>query len=171
MSQHLQTAWSGDRINLHRGDELVDSVGANEILRVIFVYRDQGQNPGDMNYAVVELANEHLIFPATTGFAGRVLFEHQAFWDRRACVYWVSEQHATLPGRLRGGWFLRRQAPAYARLPRTELDPLLERWPLQGPQTWEQRKWERIQRSRPFADMNAQPTGHGTVPEARKRRA
>jgi len=87
-------------------------------------------------------------------------------------VYWVSEQHVALPGRLRGGrWFLRRQPPAYARLPRAELDPLLERWPLQGPQTWEQRKWERIQRSRPFADINIHPAGSNAPPEARKRRA
>jgi len=28
---------------------------------------------------------------------------------------------------------------------------VIERWPLQGPQTWEQRKWRRIERSRPFA--------------------
>jgi hypothetical protein len=31
------------------------------------------------------------------------------------------------------------------------LASLVERWPLQGPQTWEQRKWRRIARNRPFA--------------------
>jgi len=42
-------------------------------------------------------------------------------------------------------------SPVYTRVPRAELAALIERWPMQGPQTWEQRKWRRIERSRPFA--------------------
>ena len=80
-------------------------------------------------------------------------FERQAFWAERGCVYWVGDGHAALPGRLRRGrWLLRHSGPEFMRLPRVELSPLMEKWPLEGPQTWEQRKWRRIENSRPFAN-------------------
>ena len=61
--------------------------------------------------------------------------------------------HAALPVRLRRArWLLRHTGPEYARLPRVELSPLMEKWPLEGPQTWEQRKWRRIENARPFAN-------------------
>ncbi len=44
------------------------------------------------------------------------------------------------------------------RLPRAELDPVIERWPLLGPQTWDERKWELIAQMSPFAALRAVPT-------------
>ena len=37
------------------------------------------------------------------------------------------------------------------RLPRSELAATIDKWPMEGPQTWEQRKWSTIARNRPFA--------------------
>lgn len=157
MTPALHTAWLGDEIGVYREpDELIDKIHAADIRRVVFVNRNRGRKLADLIYALVELPTEHLIFPAETGFAGRVLFERQIFWEQRACIYWVDEDRTELPVHLRRTrWFLRRAAPAYARLPAAELGPILDAWPLEGPQTWEQRKWEHIQRSRPFADVNA----------------
>ncbi|MEQ1686299.1 MAG: hypothetical protein ABL916_21830 [Burkholderiaceae bacterium] len=158
MKLQWRTAWQGQEIVVFREDEEIDRFDAAQIQRVIFVHQDSGDSPGDLVLAVVELAEEHLLLPADTGFAGRVNFERQAWWTERACVYWVNEAQAALPMRLRRGrWFLGFAGPTYARLPRTELAALVERWPVQGPQTWEQRKWRRIERNRPFApDDDAQ---------------
>jgi hypothetical protein len=152
MKLQWRTAWQGQEIVVFREDEEVDRFDAAQIQRVIFVHQDSGDSPGDLVLAVVELPDEHLLLPADTGFAGRVNFERQAWWTERACVYWVNEAQATLPLRLRRGrWFLGFAGPMYARLPRGALAALVERWPVQGPQTWEQRKWRRIERNRPFA--------------------
>jgi hypothetical protein len=146
-----RTTWHGQDIVVYRDDVEVDRVHAAQIERVVFLHRNAGDSPGDLAHAVVELADECLVFAADTGFAGRVNFERHAFWAERACVYWVSEAQAALPPRLRRGrWFLPAGAPLYARVPRAELATLIEHWPLQGPQTWEQRKWRRIENSRPF---------------------
>ena len=155
MKASWRTAWQGQEIVVYRNDLEVDRFDSALIERVVLVHRGSGESPGDLVLAVVELAQEVLIFPAETGFAGRVNFERQAFWAQRACVYWINEARAPLPMRLRRGrWFLGLQGPLYARLPRAELAGLIERWPLQGPQTWEQRKWRRIDRSRPFAPVD-----------------
>ena len=147
-----RTAWQGQEIVVFREDEEVDRLNAAQIQRVVFVHRDSGDSPGDLVQAVVELTDDYLLFPADTGFAGRINFERQAYWTERACVYWVNEAHAALPLRLRRGrWFLGFAPPSFMRVPRAELAALVERWPMQGPQTWEQRKWRRIERSRPFA--------------------
>jgi hypothetical protein len=148
-----RTAWQGQDIVVYREDQEVDRVSALEIERVVFVHRESGDSPGDLQYAIVELAEECLVFPDYTGFSGRVNFERQAFWAERGCVFWVGDAHASLPGRLRRGrWLLRHSGPEFMRLPRVELAPLMEKWPLDGPQTWEQRKWRRIENSRPFAN-------------------
>ena len=148
-----RTAWQGAEIVVYREDEAVDRVNAQDIERVVFVHHGSGDSPGDLLYAVVETATDALVFPDFTGFAGRVNFERHAFWAERGCVYWVSERHAALPARLRRGrWFLRSGGPQYARVPRAELASLIEAWPLEGPQTWEQRKWRRIENSRPFSN-------------------
>ncbi|HNW62051.1 MAG TPA: hypothetical protein PKJ32_03560 [Piscinibacter sp.] len=153
MKTTWRTAWQGQDIVVYREDQEVDRVNALGIERVVFVHRESGDSPGDLQYAIVELAEECLVFPDYTGFAGRVNFERQAFWAERGCVYWVGDGHAALPGRLRRGrWLLRHSGPEFMRLPRVELSPLMEKWPLEGPQTWEQRKWRRIENSRPFAN-------------------
>jgi hypothetical protein len=45
------------------------------------------------------------------------------------------------------------------RLPHSELAGVIEQWPLEGPQSWEQRKWANIVRSRllPHAATRPQP--------------
>ena len=150
MRTSWRTAWQAQDIVVYRDDVEVDRVPASSIERVVLVHRGSGESPGDLMFAVVELAQDCLLFPADTGFAGRVNFERQAFWAERACIYWASEANASLPMRLRRGLF-GLGAPQFARMPRTEFAPLLDRWVLEGPQTWEQRKWHRIERSRPFA--------------------
>lgn len=148
-----RTAWQGPEIVVYREDEVVDRLHAQHIERVVFVYHGSGDSPGDLLYAIAETGEEALVFPDFTGFAGRVNFERHAFWAERGCVYWVSDRHASLPARLRRGrWFLRAGGPQYARVPRAELSALIGGWPLEGPQTWEQRKWRRIENSRPFAN-------------------
>jgi hypothetical protein len=153
MKTPWHTAWQGPDLVVFRGDEEVDRFAASQIERVVFVHRGAGDTPGDLAFALVELPQEHILLPAETGFAGRVHFERLSFWDERQCIFWVPESKAPLPSRLkRGVWLLRSSSPAYSRLPRQELASIVERWPLTGPQTWEQRKWQRIAMSRPFAN-------------------
>jgi len=151
MKTPWHTAWQGADVVVFRDDVEVDRFTADQVERVIFVHRGTGETPGDLSFAVVELPEDTIIFPADTGFAGRVHFERTTFWEDKQCVFWVPESQAPLPSRLRRGlWLLRPGTPAYRRLPRTELASTLERWAVTGPQTWEQRKWLRIERSRPF---------------------
>jgi hypothetical protein len=153
MSNTWRTAWHGQEIVVYRDETEVDRVHASQIQRVVFVYEGNGESPGDLLYAVVETPEDCLLFPAETGFAGRVNFERVDYWAGRGCVYWVHQSRAPLPMRLRRGrWWLRLSAgPAFARLPRGEVSALVDHWPIEGPQTWEQRKWRRIERGRPFA--------------------
>jgi hypothetical protein len=94
------------------------------------------------------------LLPSDSGIAGRVYFERQPYWTERCCIYWVTGQHAPLPRHLCPGiWLLRRHRPAFMRLPAGELAPLIEQWPMQGPQTWEQRKWAQIASKRHLAAL------------------
>ncbi len=168
------TAWQGPDIVVFRNDAEVDRFAAQQVERVIFVHRGAGDTPNDLLFAVVELPEECIVLPAETGFAGRVNFERLSYWAERQCVYWARENKATLPGRLRRSlWLLRPGAPAFARVPRSELASRIEQWPLEGPQTWEQRKWMRIASSRPFAGLNplaaTQPGELNETPETRRR--
>lgn len=157
MRKHLHTAWQGGELVVTQDDREIDRVNADEIQRVILVCRGMGDTPGDLAFAVIETATDAVVLPAESGIAGRIHFERQAFWAERNCVYWTSEQQASLPRRLRPAlWILRRQQPGPMRVPRAELDPTIGQWPLEGPQTWEQRKWERIVRSRPLAQVDEQ---------------
>ena len=153
MSNTWRTAWHGQDIVVYKDEIEIDRVNALKIERVVFVYAGNGESPGDLLHAVVETAEDCLLFPAETGFAGRVNFERVDFWGNRGCVYWVHQSRAPLPMRLRRGrWLLRLSSgPSFIRLPRAEVAAVMDHWPLEGPQTWEQRKWRRIERSRPFA--------------------
>lgn len=164
-----RTAWQGPDIVVWRDEDEIDRVSAEQIRRVVFVHRDAGESPGDLVYAVVETETDCLIFPDYTGFAGRVNFERQAFWSERGCVYWVPDGRASLPLRFRRGrWLLRGPGLEFLRVPKAELQPVIDKWPLQGPQTWEQRKWRRIENSRPFANLGPTP-GNGASPGPRLR--
>lgn len=161
MSHTWRTAWHGQEIVVYRDEAEIDRVDAGQIERVVFVYQGSGESPGDLQHAVVETADDCLIFPAETGFAGRVNFERVDYWAHRGCVYWVHQSRAPLPMRLRrGGWLRLTSGPAFSRLPRSELSPLVDHWPLEGPQTWEQRKWRRIERSRPFSGKDKDEPPH-----------
>ena len=43
------------------------------------------------------------------------------------------------------------ESDRYITSPRGEKAGAIERWTLVGPQTWDERKWQRIASSRPFA--------------------
>jgi hypothetical protein len=156
-SNTWRTAWHGQEIVVYRDEVEVDRIHASQIEKVVFVYEGGGESPGDLRHAIVETADDCIIFPAETGFAGRVNFERVDYWSGRGCVFWVHHSQAPLPMRLRRGrWWLRMSSgPAYARVPRAELAPLIDHWPVEGPQTWDQRKWRRIERSRPFGKREA----------------
>jgi hypothetical protein len=140
----LVTRWEGADLVVLRNAEVADRIAAADIRRVILVC-DGGDTPAHLEFAVIETATDHVLLPAASGIAGRVYFERQPYWTERSCIYWSTGQHAPLPRHLCPGvWLLRRHRPAYLRLPATELAALIEQWPLEGPQTWEQRKWAQI---------------------------
>lgn len=167
MKHHWHTAWHGQDIVVYRDETEVDRLRASEIRRVIFVQDGPGFSAGDLAFAVVEFDNEHVVLPAETGFAGLVNFERQAFWAAKDCIYWAEQRHAHLPASCRRGpWFLSR-APQFVRLPHAELAPLIEQWHLDGPQTWDQRRWQRIENERPFGASSWPSRERGSHPAAR----
>jgi hypothetical protein len=152
MKANWRTAWQQQAIVVWRDEVEVDRIDTAQIRKVVLVYQGLGDSPGDVIGALVRLADDWVLLPAATGFGGRVHFERQAFWAERACVFWVAEARAALPARWRRNrWLPRSAEPTFARAPAAELDDLVERWPLEGPQTWEERKWQRIEDNRPLA--------------------
>jgi hypothetical protein len=150
----LATRWEGADILVFCDGAEVDRIASSDIRRVILAC-DRGATPSDLSFAVIDVGADHVILPAESGIAGRVHFERQAFWTQLAGVYWVDAARAALPRRLRPGlWLLRRHRPGYLRLPSVELAPLIDAWPLEGPQTWEQRKWARIAAGRSLPPAN-----------------
>ena len=156
--QTLDTRWEGNDLLVLRNEQEIDRIPARDIHRVILVCQG-GDAPSNLRFAVIETTAEHIVLPAATGIAGRVHFERQGFWMQRPCVYWIDEARAPLPRRLLPGvWLLRKQVPGYVRLPHTELAAIVDAWPVEGPQSWEQRKWAHIVRNRML------PPAHGTQP-------
>ena len=144
----LATRWEGNDLLVLRNDAVADRIAAADIRRVILVC-EGGDTPSDLSFAVIDTGADHVILPAESGIAGRVHFERQGFWAQHPCIYWVAASHAPLPRALRPGlWLLRRHRPGYLRLPSAEIAPLIDRWPLEGPQTWDQRKWAHIAANR-----------------------
>lgn len=141
----LATRWDGSVLAILRHGEAVERIAAAAIERAIVVCTG-GDTPSELDFVLLETATEHVLVPAESGIAARVYFERQPYWTQRACIYWTtSGHHAPLPRRLYPGiWLLRRHRPALLRLPRAELAPLVAQWPLEGPQTWEQRKWAQV---------------------------
>ncbi|HZV92717.1 MAG TPA: hypothetical protein VFF72_05835 [Caldimonas sp.] len=154
MKTHWRTLWQQRDIVVYRDEVEVDRLAADRIARVLLVYRGHGDFPGDIATSIVELAGDpggFVLFDACTGFAGRVNFERQAYWQERACVYWVPAPSAALPWRLRlGGWRGEAATRAFRRIGRSELEGCIAGWVLEGPQIWEERKQSRLERSRPF---------------------
>lgn len=150
------TAWSGGDIVVLRNDAEVDRIHAQDILRIVFVQSSENASAGDLVFALVELTDEFIVFPAETGLAGRVHFERQAFWAAKACVYWSDLLTAQLPAHYlaRRGFGLARRAPCYRRIAHAEFTPWLDHWLIEGPQSWDERRWQRIEHSRPFARID-----------------
>ncbi|MET0350455.1 MAG: hypothetical protein ABW067_11760, partial [Rhizobacter sp.] len=59
----------------------MDRFTADQVERVIFVHRGTGETPGDLSFAVGGLPEDPIIFPADTGFAGRVHLERTTVWE------------------------------------------------------------------------------------------
>ena len=155
----IATRWDGTDLVVSRGTAEVDRLRGADIRRVILVC-DGGDTPSELQFAIVETATEHVLLPASSGIAARVYFERQLYWTQRACIYWVTGRHAPLPRHLCSGvWLLRSHRPGYLRLTAAQLAALLAQWPLEGPQTWEQRKWANIAVTRSFATV-----GHARAP-------
>lgn len=163
---HWHTLWSGMDIVLLRNDVEVDRLHAPDIGRIVFVQPADTLSASELSYALVELPDAFVVLPAETGFAGRVHFERQAFWAGKACIYWADAAVAQLPPRClaRRGLALVKRAPCYARLPKEDLAPLLEHWPLEGPHSWDERRWQRIERARPFATAGESRPPASTLP-------
>ncbi len=147
-SGSLNTRWEDSQLLVTRDEAEIDRIAARDIQRVILVCHHGRDTPSDLRYAVIETSTDYVLLPANSGIAGRIHFERQSFWEQRACIYWVDESRACLPRRLLPGvWLLRRQQPGFMRLPHDELAGVIEKWSLEGPQSWEQRKWAHIVRS------------------------
>jgi hypothetical protein len=147
----LRSHWQGDEIVVTRGDELVDHLRADEIQRVTLVHADKGDSPGEVRAALFELPDRIVLLGAASGIAGRVLFERQAYWSQRDCIYWISERCVSW-SEIRGEsrWPFSRQLPQHRQLTRAAGTSLLDRADVTGPHTWDQRKQHRIERRRPF---------------------
>jgi hypothetical protein len=153
----LVTRWDSTDLVVLREGVVADRIAASDIRRVILVCRD-GDTPSDLDFALIDTGTEHVLLPAASGIAARVYFERQPWWTQQACIYWVTGRHAPLPSRLCSRvWLLRRHQPAYMRLPAAELQELVESWLLQGPQTWEQRKWANIGAARHPGALSRSP--------------
>lgn len=160
MKPTWRTLWQQHDIVVYRNEIEVDRLPAERIARVLFVYRGRGANPGDIEHCVVELADAegYALFEPDTGFAGRVNFERHAFWRERRCVHWVPAHAASLPWRLRfAAWHGDGGSRAFRRLAREELGASIARWPIEGPETWDERKLHRLSRDRPFGYTRGAP--------------
>jgi len=158
MRNTWRTLWQHNDIVVFRDETEVDRLPADRIERVCLIYSGSGDSPGDIVQTVVELAGDegYALFEAHTGFAGRVNFERQAFWRTWACVYWVPVGRAAFPWRLRfGAWRGDNKGRAFRRLASGDMAGAIAGWRLEGPQTWEERKHTRIERTRPFGHSHS----------------
>jgi hypothetical protein len=153
---NLRTAWQGQDIVVYRDAVQIDRIRSEEIERVVLVHRGDGHIPGDLQMVLFVLANEVVALPAETGITGRILFERLAFWNERACIYWVSNRKIHLPAllkRCRAGLLGLVREPI-VRVERHRVEDPISQWPVSGPQTWDERKQLRIEQARPFSRLN-----------------
>lgn len=148
----VKTCWRGDEILVTQGAQRIDHLRARDIERVTLIHRGAGESPGEVRAALFELTERAVLLRASSGVAGCVLFEHQAYWTRRNCIYWVPEPCVEWPsatGATR--WRFGRTGLAQHRtLSTADAALLFERAAVTGPHTWDQRKQYRIERRRPF---------------------
>jgi hypothetical protein len=147
----LRTSWQADEIIVTRGDEWIDHLRAADIDRVTLIHAAAGESPVDIRAALFEMPDRVVLLGAASGIAGRVLFERQAFWSQRNCIYWVSERCVTWPEtQSESRWLFARHVAQHRQLTRESARTLLERSDVTGPHTWDQRKQYRIERRRLF---------------------
>lgn len=161
------TCWWADEIVVTQGRELIDRLRAGAIERVTLVHIGDGESPGEVRAALFEMADRAVLLGATSGIAGRVLFERQAYWSQRNCIYWVGERGVTWPSVLgEPRWpLVRPRVPQHRTLTRAATASLLEHAEVTGPHTWDERKRHRIERRRPFPGhpIGATPVHHGML--------
>jgi hypothetical protein len=156
---HLQSSWQANEIVVTRGDQTIERLQADDIVRVTLVHADAGDSPGEVRAAFFELRDRVVLLGAASGIAGRVLFERQAYWSERNCIYWVSQRCVVCPEIQRQSrWPFARQAPLHRQLTLAAARSLLEHSDISGPHTWDQRKQVRIERRRPFPGRVAAAT-------------
>lgn len=152
MKQVCKAFWKGQDIVVTVAGTVVDRIPGDDIRRVVFVERGVPQSASDHAFALLELDDAHVLFPPDSGFAGLVHFERQAFWAGHRCVYWSSLDQVQLPRHCKvSRGLLRRGAPLYQRIARAEAPGLVDGWRLEGPQSWDERRMQRIETRRGFS--------------------
>jgi hypothetical protein len=148
----VKTCWRADWIVVTQGGQLIDRLRAGRIDRVTLVHTGEGESPGEVRAALFQTAGRAVLLGAESGIAGRVLFEHQAYWSQRGCIYWVPERDVDWPAVFGSPrWpFARPRLPQHCTLTSTAVATLLDRAVPSGPHTWDQRKQRRIERRLPF---------------------
>jgi hypothetical protein len=148
----VRTCWRADEIVVTQGGELIDRLRAATIERVTLVHAGEGESPSEVQAVLFEMADRAVLLGAASGIAGRVLFERQAYWSQRNCIYWVGERRVSWPSVLgEPRWpFGRPRVPQHRTLTPAAAASLLDRAEVTGPHTWEERKQHRIERRRPF---------------------
>ncbi|HET7528199.1 MAG TPA: hypothetical protein VFK10_19820, partial [Burkholderiaceae bacterium] len=163
----VKTSWRGDEILVTQGAGLIDRLRASDIERVTLIHRGAGESPGEVRAALFEMTARAVLLRAASGVAGSVLFEHQAYWSHRNCIYWVSDRcvaWASAASATR--WPFGRTGLAQHRtLSPADAALLFERAAVTGPHTWDQRKQYRIERRRPFPGWvsGATPINRGAL--------
>jgi hypothetical protein len=162
----VTTCWRADEIVVTQGAARIDHLPAGDIERVTLIHGGAGESPGEVRAALFELTERAVWLGAPSGITGSVLFERQAYWSHRNCIYWVSEASVAWPTALGATrWPFGRSALAqHQRLSRADAALLFDRTAVTGPHTWDQRKQYRIERRRPFPGFMSH---HGRAVDAR----
>ena len=93
---HLRTCWQADGIVVTKGSgEWIDRLRADDVDRVTLIHAGEGESPAEVRAAVFELTGRVVLLDAASGIAGRVLFERQAYWSHRNCIYWVHQRRVS----------------------------------------------------------------------------
>lgn len=147
----VTTGWQADEIVVTRAGQPVERLRASDIDRVTLVHSGEGESPGEIRAVIFETTARAVLLSADTGIAGRVLFERQAYWAQRNCIYWINERRVSWPSnRAAARWPFASRQPQHGSLAPPALAAVLNQADLTGPHTWEQRKQRRIERRRPF---------------------
>ena len=163
----VETYWRADEIVVTQGDGPIDRLRASDIQRVTLVHTGEGESPGEVRAALFEMAERAVLLGAASGIAGRVLFERQAYWAQRNCIYWVGERRVSWSSVLgEPRWpLVRPRVPMRRTLTLAAAASLIDRAEVTGPHTWDERKRHRIERRRPFPGHAIGATAvHGGMP-------